>query len=609
MAIYYIDPHTTTNGTGTWASPWSLSSTTRTGLAANDEIRIKGIALTSLLTATSYTATVTSNYQLTITAGGGLGADWVAGNVGYLPAFDTFFKVYAVATNVISIYTSTSMLPIENWSTTSLTVRRVDTTTYPAGTTGNYNIGSPTALNGITVSDCWTDATTRVTDGSVKTLFNTSNTSTNALYLDYAGTTGALTGWTVNLQNTHAVCGTGTSTGYVITYVNSSGSTYNLGQVHSWGSSGTGLIFGTNVNNATVNITHYFNYYGLGSTNFTGQGNTVNITNFSCYTTELFGSAIGSNSPNNTLNITNFFFNSAANAALFSFNNSAKTTINITGTIDQYGATAATYITSGYGDVTVNIGSSVIYYYNKRGSTKANSWTGFCSYAGGAFVGNKMLLPVVNCSNSWTTSATYNVTTSISQSSYSLSGLPSTVNIEFPTNSLTTNTPNGYNGNVNILVTYKNGTDPKEILGIFGTGLSSTTTSPSFPNVTKDATVYRTAGPSLKSLLTTRNAIYWNTNAKATKTIKIPVTGGVSYTVSGYIRTDNSAYVDNDCRVGIYYNNAELVGQNMTTSCINAWEQFTLTFTPAETCEVVLAWSMYYRTGAKSFWLDDLNIA
>jgi hypothetical protein len=71
---------------------WSLSSTTRTGLASGDEIRILGVALTSLLTATSYTATVASRATLTITAGGGLGADWALYDVCYIQELDVFLE-------------------------------------------------------------------------------------------------------------------------------------------------------------------------------------------------------------------------------------------------------------------------------------------------------------------------------------------------------------------------------------------------------------------------------------------------------------------------------------------------------------------------------------
>jgi hypothetical protein len=160
MAIYYINPHTTTNGTGTFASPWSLSSTTRTGLAAGDEIRIFGVALTSLLTATSYTATWSAPHSLTITAGGGLGADWAIGDVCYIPDFDTFFVLSAKSGNIIG-GSSGNSLPIFNTSVASVTIRRVNTTTYPAGSTGTQTVLSD-VLNNITISDCWTAATTRV---------------------------------------------------------------------------------------------------------------------------------------------------------------------------------------------------------------------------------------------------------------------------------------------------------------------------------------------------------------------------------------------------------------------------------------------------------------
>lgn len=611
MAIYYIDPHTTTNGTGTWASPWSLASATRTGLASNDEIRIKGVALTSLLTATSYTATVTNNYQLTITAGGGLGADWAAGNVGYLPDFNTFFKVYSVAGNVVQVYTASSMLPIYNWGTTSVTLRKVDTTTYPVSSTGSvYYISSSTAFNNITVSDCWTDATTRVTDGTVKSLFNTSSASTMSFYP--TGSAQGVSGWTLNLQNTHIVCGTGTSTGSVETLIYSSSSTYNINQIFSWGSSGPGITFGAPTNNTTVNITTFNNYYGLGSSNFTGQNNTVNITNLITYVTDIFGNGGGISSPNNTVNITNFCFNTTTGQALFSFTNCCKATINVTGYIDQYGTSPASYITAGYGDVTLNLGSGLTYYYNKRVSTKS-SWTYYLSYTTGSINSNKVIFPTVNPPSGWTyTTAKYQITNTFVNSGVNgltRSGLPQTQTIVFPQNSLGAFQPYGYNANANQLVIFKDGSAPFELLGVSGAGYYTNGTNNTYPVVTTDATVYRTTGPSLKSYLASKNTAYWGAPSKATKTIKIPCTSGTSYTVTGYVRTDDAAYTNGDCRVGVYLNDAEVTGQNMTTSCINAWEQFTLTFTATTTGEYVFTWSMYYANGAKSYWLDDLTIA
>lgn len=613
MAIYYIDPHTTTNGTGTYASPWSLASTTRTGLASNDEIRIKGVALTSLLTATSYTATVTNNYQLTITAGGGLGADWATGNVGYLPAFDTFFKVHTVTGNIVQVYTTTSMLPILDWSTTTVTLRRVDTTTYPAGTTGSYNIGSATAFSGISVSDCWTSATTRVTDGSVKTLFNTS--STTAISCFPAGSTSAIasTGWTIDLANTHVVCGAGTSTGYVDFSLGvSTGNTITVNQIFSWGSSGPGITFagsGTSASGNTINITKFNNYGGFGLA-LNGTNNTINVTYLNTYIADIFGSGSSTvNAPNYTFNITNYSFNVVSSTAMIAFVNSAKATINVTGTIDQYGPTSATNIISGYGDVTLNIGASVVYYYNKRVASKT-SFTASVTYTLSALVGDTFYVPTVNISNGWTVTNVGNVTTWAS--GQTRTSLPQIFNHIYPVNNRAVGTPYGIAGGINVLVTFKDGTAPQEILGVFGNGYYTSTANTNYPIVTTDATVYRTTGPSLKSNLTTKTAAVWsgsvNAYSKATKTIKVPCTSGQTYTVSGYVRSDDAAYANGDCRVGIWFNDAEVTGQNMTTACINAWEQFTLTFTASQTAEYVFTWSMYYANGAKSYWLDDLTI-
>ena len=607
MAIYYINPHTLINGTGTWASPWSLASATRTGLASGDEIRIKGVALTSLLTATSYTATVTSNYQLTITAGGGLGADWGSGSVGYLPDYDTFFKVQSKSGNVIQILNSTSMLPIKNWSITSLTVRLVDSSLYDASSDVNsFNIGNSSALNNITVSDCWTSASTRVTDGTVKTLINSSYSSgAISFYADRASATGAVSGWTLNLQNTHVMSGTGNSP--VNTNIGSSSSTYNFNQIFSASSVGQGFYFNGTVNNSTINVNHFTNYYGIGNSIY-GENNTFNITYLVTYASRIFGNAFGITSPNNTFNITNYSFNYATTGGLIESLNSAKFTVNLTGVVDQYGSSPASSVVYGYGEMSLTIGAGVTYYYNKRASTQS-AWPNYCVYAAGQSYASLTIFPKITISNSWTRSGALYNTTSVYPAGMANSGLPQEVTILFPVNSLTTNTPYGVNSNTNALVVFGDNAAPKEILGVFQNGLSSSNASNNYPIVTTDAIVYKTTGPSLKSYLQTFDSTFWKKSAKSIKTIKIPCVSGTSYTVSGYIRTDDTAYANNDCRIGIYLNNAEVTGQNMTTSCINAWEQFTLTFTASTTGEYVLAWSMYYANGAKSYWLDDLTIS
>ena len=603
MAIYYIDPHTTINGSGTWASPWSLNSSTRTGLAAGDEIRIKGVALTSLLTATSYTATLTNTQTLTITAGGGLGADWAAGDVGYLPDYDTFFKVVTVATNAISVSTS-SILPIYNWSVTSLTVRRVNLASYPVGSTSSLNIGSATAINSITVSDCWTDATTQVTDGSVKSLLNSSSAATITFYPTTV--TSLCSSWVVNLQNTVAMCGALSNS----VYLDATSSTINIGQVFSNGTAG-----GFNGNSSypttgtTVNITHLAAPTPMSGFGSFGQGNTFNITNLSAnYTDYLFGSSATCACTGNTVNLTNVFASTTGSAtAIFSFTSANELTLNFTGVYDFYGATQPTILFNGAMSGNITISSSVVGYYNKRTSTIATIGT-----KASIFVSNYPVVfaPNITVNNSWTFTNKYNSGGFGAIPTSSISNLPCEILISLPnTTDLPSGAPYGFLYALNQTVIGRDGSAPFQNLAIYGLGLTSNVTNTQTPKVTTDATVYKTIGPSLKAYLATRTSAYWLTKAaRAVKTIKVPCVAGTSYTVSGFIRTDDASYVNGDVRCSIYFNDLEVIGRDMTTSCVNAWEQFTLTFTASQTAEYVFVWKMYYENGAKSYWLDDLTI-
>ena len=130
--------------------------------------------------------------------------------------------------------------------------------------------------------------------------------------------------------------------------------------------------------------------------------------------------------------------------------------------------------------------------------------------------------------------------------------------------------------------------------------------SASIPKVQLDAAVYRTAGPSLQAALTTMSS---NFSGRWTrKTIKLPVTSGQSYTVTGWIRSNDTAFADGDCVMKVMLNATQLASQSMTTAARNAWEQFTLTFTAPYTGEAALVWQMRWYLGNKSMWLDDLTI-
>ena len=604
MAIYYIDPHTTTNGSGTWASPWSLNSSVRTGLAAGDEIRIRGVALTSLLTATSYTATLTNTQTLTITAGGGLGADWAVNDVGYLPDYDTFFKVVTVATNAISVSTS-SILPIYNWSVTSLTVRRVNLASYPAGSsTSATNIGTSSAINNITVSDCWIDATTRVTDGSVKSLLNSSYTAAVTCYI--ASVTALCSGWTINLQNSIVMCGTS----YISIYLDATASTINIGQVFANGTAGgfngspsyptTGI---------TVNITHLAGATPMSGFGNYGQNNTFNITNISGYNLDyVFGANSVCVCSGNIVNITNIFAAQySSSSALICLQAANEVTINITGIFDYYSSSNLTNLFYGCMSGRITIGNSVIGYYNKRQNT-ISSFTNKSNPYGIQYQSTSAPELIVN--NTWTFSNKYASTNYLFLPTAPQFALPSEALISLPnTTDLPSTAPYGLQYQVNQTIIGRDGSAPQQVLAVYGLGFTGSAVKTQFPVVTTDATVYKTTGPSLKSYLATRTSTYWLTKAaRAVKTIKVPCVAGTSYTVSGFIHTDDASYQNGDVRCSIFFNDLEVVGQDMTTACINAWEQFTLTFTASQTAEYLFVWKMYYENGAKSYWLDDLTI-
>ena len=621
MAIYYIDPMGTVNGTGTFASPWVLGTSTRSGLVSGDEIRILGTSLASLLTATTYTATVTNSTTLTLAAGGG--SAWSAGSLGYLPAFDTFFRVLTVTGDVLGVHGS-SILPINDSSVTSTTVRIFDTVNNIIPTRAICYIGgTSTNLSNITVSDCWVDATTRVTDGTVKTLISGTTNSNINVYFDITtrSNTNACTGWTLNLQNTHVISGGVTSGASSISgYFQTDNSVYNIKQIYSTGASPTHRIgySGVGSTGLTLNITH-LSSGGL-STNCQTQDLVFNILNFYGYASDYLFAASALTNCNNYVISIDYLGAAVVNGGYLIYTGSCgKGIINLNSLSDLWSASQYTgLIGGGFGEVSLNVAAGYQLKYNRKVSTQTTLSRGYGGPSQANNIG-KMVVPAVNNLAGLTLTYPYY----FGNFSFFPGSANSEINYKVPsimefvcpvTLNAAAALPNSYTYNINVLVTYKDGSEPIEILGIFQPLTSNNISANTCPQVTLDTVVYRTTGPSLKAYLPTRSSTIWRAstaspNAKAFKNIKIPVTAGTSYTITGYVRTDDAAYLAGDCRISIVFNNAELVGQNMTTACINAWEQFTLTFTATQTCEMQFVWEMYYSNGAKSYWLDDLTIS
>jgi hypothetical protein len=636
MAIYYINPYTQTNGTGTFASPWSTSSTTRTGLADGDEIRILGNTV-PLFLATSYTASRTSDTSMTISAGGGLGADWSAGNYGYIVEDDAFFYVSLVATNVLVVGSATPM----HWSNTVLsttntkTIRKVDTANNGTSTpTGTMYILASGAISNVIVSDAWIDANTRVTDGSVKSIFRGAGaTSSPTLYFENNASSTKSSNNFFLMQNSHVVPNPYTSSAGSIN-VRGKDSVYNIAQFTMYASSTSILSLGTVTypsKNNTISIKNCSSYYIPISTSTYGDSNIVNITNYYCYVFDYFFGATGStpaNFTNTNINFANVTTIATGSSGWVSMAAppSSKISINITNTIDWVPTTTPSYaLSGGGGDVSLIFSPGITIFKGRRATTGATTLVGRYILGASGLINNKIPVYTANLLPSLT--ATSNVAAypssivslnSTSNSLYSSNDLkkPTVVNIEYPSSTSTANNAHSTVA-VNILQTYRDGSwDPIEILGIdTKIGYVATASSASFPNVFRDYNTFRTSGPSLRSLLTTRTALYWlptgnanETKSESYKNIKIPIVSGSNYTISGYIRSSYSLTTTADVTMSVIYNNTVLATQDMTSASFNSWEQFTLSFTATATGEAYLVWEMYYPTGGMSYWLDDLSI-
>ena len=573
---------------------------------------------------------------MTISAGGGLGADWAAGNYGYIVEDDAFFYVGSVATNVLTVGSATPM----PWSnsvnsvTNTKTIRRYDSTNNAVSTTSTfYILGSTTSIANVVVSDAWTNATTRVTDGSVKSIFRQSTAGSVSFNADTSGTPTVLANNTFDMSNSYIVPGPSTGAQLSIN-IKGRDSTYNIAQATMY-SSGTNLLtVGTNTypsKNITVTIKTTNLYYAmLGGTSYF-DSSTFNFTNFYIFYSDwAFGVAASppGSVANNTFNFTNFTSLGVISSSWLNFGTTAsqKITINFSGIVDFIPASTPLYaLQAGGGDVSINLLPSATVYKGRRATTGANTLTGryFPQSVSGYFLGQK--IPIYTANLLPTVSATANVAAggpffSITLSTYSGNDLykPTVINIEYPgilssANSQHTTVP------ANVLMTYRDGSrDPIEILGIdTKIGYTASGAATTFPNVFRDTITVRTTGPSLKSLLTTRTAGYWQPSANAAgisdvksssyKNIKIPIVSGSTYTITGYIRSDYASSITGDVIMSVIYNNTVLATQSMTSAMYNAWEQFTLSFTASATGEAYLVWEMYYPT-AMSYWLDDLVI-
>jgi len=672
MAIYYFDPHTTTNGIGTWASPFSFQANNSSTFTDGDEIRVKGVALTSLLTGSTYSATITDPITYNAT---GLGTAAAAHDVWYVSEIDCFIVVYDAPTaDTIRLNTSATfhIMPANNWTSgTTYTLQKVDVSTYgrfstAAAATFLYNQN----YDNLTISDCWVDVggtPTRVTDGSVKTLLHRSIGSgaggTGDTTLNFGpGSSFSVTspdrtsncayGWTVNLNNTHILPGRGNNS-VSWSYAGGVNHTVYINQLGGCGyiplsvSTGWGGLYAYHYLDSTINIATmqnplFFSYQTL-------HNCTFNISLYSATSGDMimapYYQGIASN---NTFNITDVSVDGWGGFGLNSYvpvySTVTNSTLNITGTVDIFDpmSTAAIFISDSVPTNTYNF-SSATFYDNRRANTNTTPAEGLFGVSVSSSAGNPGFTTVHPPWDNVTLSAAYSsVTEGIRYGSSlgnpnngaSLLGAfyePYVITLRVAS----TNTSNLFNTSDNFDITQKyrtvvfrflflDGSDPREyvLLQNKADGYTGTGEDTRYAMLcTKDATVYRTSGPALKMYTQVLYTPWTNVSPTVypssdltyfngfTKTIKIPVSAA-STTVAGYIRSDYASTATGDCRVMILDDKYEVVTyQDMTNASYNSWESFSLNFTPTYAAEYHLAMRNLYPSAGKAFWLDDLTVS
>ena len=632
MAVYYIKPHTTVNGTGTFASPFSFNSTSRGAFTSSDELRVVSIPTTSLFTATTYTATYTSSYQLTVTSGGGLGADFAANNVVYIVETDCFFRVASVSTNVLALSgTNVSFMPVNNTTAGgTFTLRRVDLTANGvSAASSTMQLLGAVAASGATVTDGWTADGVQTTDGSAKTVLFTTVAGAGGLTL--IASAASADNCTINLPWTYVVGGlVGTSTSTKLYGEILNNSTITLGQVYSPYASNANsgmLVLGlaaTPVGNNTFNIRTLTNISLYSATCYCSSL-TVNITNFQAgyFDSILYGagaSTSGTTVNNVVLNLGNITGYNAVGAGVIVFPSygTGTHTITITGTYDMYLANTRYGVGNNFASAgtTITLGPSFVMKYTQRGFTQTA--IDYPNYLG-TTTQNRTLssmysAKIINNSAVTFNNAYDNTLNPLSNPNAERAG--SIIPEQYVVCASSVNMSSGLQYGVawaNMLyIGYDNST-PAEICGTDSGWFNASTGV--WPNllalVTLDSSTFRTTGPSLKATLATRQNGYWGatatTKAYARKWIRVPCTAGVAKTVAGYFRYSGFAgFTNGDARLSIYLNGVEIVGQDMTTAASGAWEAFSLSFTPAATAEYRLVWKMTFAS-AGSMWIDDLS--
>lgn len=629
MAIRYVSPFTATNGTGTFASPHSLYST-YSAASSGDEFRIIGKYLTDILEAAEDTYTLTNAYTLTRTAGS---IAWSQMDVAYLPDYKVFFRVYSLTSGGATIGTGAAAMPIipELNGTTDIRVKRVTGVEVTTTSTGFYIGPQVSTVGNITITDGWVADGVQVTDGSAVSLAATTATGASQSVIIGAATANFPTGWTVNVPNTHVVKNRVASASFTQNWtINPIDSTFTFGVVNLFQSSTTSNgrlgvaseTFGTRTIDVRVLLSSYYTSFGGARASTVVTVDKWACTQFPLYRTT--SSAVQYDNADLDLSVNTFYVVTFPSYQLVSINMARDVQLSL-GSIyfaasgstlaGLYEVTAKTFAVewkAGF-EMRSNAAASAstavtTATYAIRSESPSSGYVFTVAYGGKTRFQVGSTPPGVTLTNN--TARFYYANWRSYQQHVSVDDAPSTVLIELPVEldaPTLASSPLYIVGNV----TVKTPTTVREILSPEGTNVSSSGAAYSaYPIVTQDSSVFRTSAPSLKCTLTTLNTtVFASANSYAVKGIKIPVTGGQTYTVSGYVRyTGLTGYTTGLSRVRLWESGTLHGAFDIPTTANGAWQPFSFTFTANETGEANLALLLKFPA-AGSYWLDDLQIS
>lgn len=620
MTIYYYDFSASSDGSGTWASPFNGLTEISGAPQDGDEIRVKSHLIADLTDFTftgSFTIDNTnwSNPYLEVSDA----SLFTVGDICMSDLTKTCFRVKTIDTvstpNKIFTGTTSCYWPIYDWSITNGSFRRIDPAYYPNSYPTNIYMGYATngfSTNTITVSDGWYSETERVTDKSYMTIIGRAQTSNSGLswyLLNYGD------GSTVNLTNTCAVAQWDKD--FLIRDVFAYGVNITMNFHQLWGGRYNGGFYPPSTaaqaqnSNCSLTVDYLTTYYGFtGSAAWKGDGVTLQVNNHFMRSSYM---NTRDNSPaTNITFIQGNVWTEQNSSTYFDYSYSNEWTYQFNGPVESiYNSTMGAFV-FGAKHITVGSGFSISKNHRVPGSEVAQTTLGKGIQQDTVYGMNHNLLSatdrITNNSSLTITQPHYFAFYYQSYQSNREAAVTAPINdgsLIFDSSKTTISTTN-FPVKASTLVVDRNASAPDEYEVLQGSYGYST----NFFKITKDTSYYKTTSPSLKCYLQTYSSD--RNQLDHVKAINIPVDGDNSteFTVTGWVKSDAGLFDQDKLKARVVYD-----GYNNTTQNINitnaeaGWVQFSLAFTPNDKQIAQFQLRMWPKAGAKSVWLSDVAVS